>query len=487
MRSRTAFYLALILLLVTGGVGLHGCAVNPVTGERQFVLFTEGQEIQMGRAADQDITAALGEYDDPELQRWVDAMGQEMAAISERPDLPWTFRVLDDPTINAFALPGGYIYVTRGILSHMNSDAELAGVLGHEIGHVTARHGITRVSRAQIAELGLGIGMILAPDLRPLGQAAGAGLQLLFLRNSREAEREADDLGLGYMSERDYDPRAVARVFEMLGRASGAEDGERIPGFLSTHPDPLERRGTILEQTTGDAPQYQGSRDDRDGFLQRLDGMVFGTNPREGYFRDGVFLHPEMAFRMDFPREWRTANARTEVQGVSPQEDAVILIELVEETSPEQARNAFLAMDGVVGISRNEDPVNGLPAAGARFRVDGNGTEFRGQVAFIRHGGLTFRVLGYAVAGAWNNREGAVLQSLASFREVTDPAILNAQPRRIEVVRTEVETTFEGFLQRYPSTVDAEVVGVMNGLRSGDVIPAGTLVKRVTGDLPPAN
>jgi len=481
---RTALLLIVSLALL-GTPLLQGCAVNPVTGQRQFVLFTEGQEIQMGREADRDITASLGEYDDPELQAWLDDMGQRMAAISERPDLPWTFRVLDDPTINAFALPGGYIYITRGILAHMNSDAELAGVVGHEIGHVTARHGVTRVSRAQLAQVGLGLGMVLAPELRPFGEAAGAGLQLLFLRNSREAEREADELGLGYMSAGDYDPRAVARVFEMLGRASGAEDGDRIPGFLSTHPDPLERRDRILEQTTGDAPIYQGSRDDRAGFLQRLDGMVFGTNPREGYFRDGVFFHPEMAFRMDFPQEWRTANARTEVQGVSPQQDAVVLIGLVDEASPAAARQAFLAGQGITTVSRSDERINDLPAASADFRVEGDGSSFRGRVVFVRHGDRTFRLLGYATQASWSAREASVGRSLFSFRAVTDPGVLNVQPRRIEIVRTEGEMTLEGFLQRHPSTVDAETVGVMNGFRSGDVIPAGTPMKRIVGEGPP--
>jgi predicted Zn-dependent protease len=461
---------------------LQSCAVNPVTGERQFVLFTEGQEIQMGREADQDIASSLGEYDDPELTAWIDEMGQRMAAASERPHLPWTFRVLDDPTINAFALPGGYIYVTRGILTHLNSDAELAGILGHEIGHVTARHGITRVSRAQIAQIGLSLGMVLAPELRPFGEAAGAGLQLLFLRNSREAEREADDLGLGYMVTQDYDPSSVARVFEMLARASGAEDGDRIPGFLSTHPDPLDRRDRILARTTGDAPELQGTRDDREGFLNRLDGMVFGTNPREGFFRDGVFFHPDMAFRLDYPRGWRTANSRQEVQGVSQEQDAVILLSIAADPSPADASRRFLAGEGVEVLDRWERPVNGLPAAGGEFRVSAEGGTFRGLVLFVRHGELTFRVLGYSTQASWEARRAAIRQSLESFREVTDRTILDAEPRRIRLVRTDTDMTLEGFHSRYPSTVPLETIGVINGLRPGDVIPAGTLMKRIAGD-----
>lgn len=464
---------------------LAACAVNPVTGDRQFVLFTEGQEIEMGREADADIVAQLGEYEDEELQAWVTSVSEPMAAGSERPDLPWTFRVLDDPTVNAFAVPGGFIYVTRGIMAHLTTDAELAAILGHEIGHVTARHGVTRMSRAQLAQLGLGLGMVLAPELRPFGEAAGLGLQLLFLRNSREHERQADDLGLEYMSGEDYDPRAAARVFEMLARASGAEDGDRIPGFLSTHPDPLERRDRILERTTGPDPEFSGSRDDRDAYLSQLDGMVFGNDPRQGYFDGAVYSHPEMRFRMDFPGGWRTANARTAVQGVSPEEDAVILIEVAEADSPSAARRAFLANDGVEAVSRSDEAVNGLSAAWADFRVQGEDVTFRGRALFVRHGDLTFRVLGYAVDASWSARQGPIGAALGSFRELTDSAALNAQPRRIELVRTQTDLTLEGFQQRHPSTVDLETVGVINGFRPGDVVPAGTLMKRVVGEGPP--
>ena len=484
MRLRAPF-LALALTGVMAAPLLQGCAVNPVTGQRQFVLFSESQEIELGREADRDITASLGVVDDPELQGWLDEMGQRMAAISERPDLPWTFRVLDDPTINAFALPGGFVYMTRGILAHLNSDAEVAGIVGHEIGHVTARHGVTRVSRQQVTQLGLGIGMILAPELQPFGEFAGVGLQLIFLRNSRDDERQADDLGLRYMTELNYDPRAVARVFEMLGRASGAEDGDRIPGFLSTHPDPLERRDRILARTTGDPPELAGEIDDREGYLRRIEGMVFGTNPREGYFREAAFLHPEMAFRLDFPSGWRTANARTAVQGVSPQEDAVLVLTLVEESTPAAARDAFLRGEGMEVINRSDAAVNGLPGAFGEFRARTQEGVFRGAVQVVRHDGRTFRILGYALDGAWDGRRSPVLSALRSFREVTDPAVLGVQPRRIELVRTQTDMTFEGFVQRHPSTVPPETVAVMNGLRSGQVIPQGTLLKRVVGEPPP--
>jgi hypothetical protein len=158
------------------------CATNPATGERQLSLIGEDQEIAMGREADHDVQVSIGIYEDPELERYLDGVGQRLAARSERPDLPWTFRIADDPAVNAFALPGGFIYVTRGLLATLNTEAELAAVVGHEIGHVTARHAVNRISKAQLAGLGLGIGMILSPDLAQFSDLANLGLNLLFLK-----------------------------------------------------------------------------------------------------------------------------------------------------------------------------------------------------------------------------------------------------------------------------------------------------------------
>jgi predicted Zn-dependent protease len=474
-----AFSVIPVLGLV-GGL-LTGCAVNPVTGERQFVLYSEGQEIALGREADQDITASLGVYEHEELQALLSDMGARMAAVSERPDLPWTFRVLDDPTVNAFALPGGYIYMTRGILSHLSSEAEVAGILGHEIGHVTARHGITRMSRAQITQLGLGAAMILAPDLRPFGDAVGAGVQLLFLRNSRADERQSDALGIEYMRTQDYDAREMARVFEMLARASGARDGDRIPGFLSTHPDPLERRDEILRRVEARGEDLSRAVVGRERYLRILDGMVFGDNPREGFFRENVFYHPDMAFRLDFPSGWRTANARTQVQGVNQEQDAALVLTLAQEATPSAARSAFLSGSGAESLSQSDAQVGGLPAASAEFRIQSDGTTFRGEVVFIRHRDLTFRIMGYSPEGVWGNRRGAVTGALRSFRAVTDPAILEIQPRRVQIVELPRAMTFQEFLREYPSTAPDETLATINHLEPGDRLLRGTLLKRVVG------
>src|SRR6266480_2804604 len=297
-------------LTVLAGLGALACAVNPATGSRQLMLISESQEIAMGRDYDQEVTASIGLYPDTALQRWIQQFGARLAATSERPNLPWSFRVVDDPVVNAFALPGGYIYVTRGILAHLNSEAELAGVVGHEIGHVTARHSVSQMSKQQLAQIGLAVGTIASPEFERFAGLASAGLGVLFLKYSRNAERQADDLGLRYMRRVSYDPREMPHVFEMLTRVSQAQGGGRVPEWLATHPDPENRRGRIEQEIAGLPQNISGVAVNRDSYLQRLDGLVFGNNPRDGYFKENQFFHPELRFRMTFPQGWTTSNAK---------------------------------------------------------------------------------------------------------------------------------------------------------------------------------
>ncbi|MDT8340172.1 MAG: M48 family metallopeptidase, partial [Longimicrobiales bacterium] len=267
---------------------LAACAVNPATGRRELSLVSESQEIAMGREADPQIVAEMGLHPDSAVQRYVRDLGMALAARSERPDLPWTFRVLDDPTVNAFALPGGFVYVTRGILTHLTSEAQLAGVLGHEIAHVTARHGASRMSRAQLAQIGLGVGMIVSPEVRRFGDVAQQAVGLLFLSFGREDELQADEFGLRYMTRMGYDPDEMAGVMRMLDQNSQLSAGSgRIPEWLSTHPDPGNRVERIHEHIAANPPYLEARRVEQDALMAQLDGMMFGPNPREGFVREG--------------------------------------------------------------------------------------------------------------------------------------------------------------------------------------------------------
>ena len=476
-RVRGAMGLALV-------ASLAGCATNPATGEREISLIGEGQEVAMGQEADPQIIASMGLYEDEAIQQYVNQIGQRLAAASERPDLPWTFRVIDDPTINAFAVPGGFIYITRGILAHMNSEAELAGVLGHEIGHVTARHSVSQMSKAQLAQLGLGLGMIFAPEIAAFGDLAGAGLQLLFLKYGRDDENEADELGVRYMRRTNYEPTELAEVMLMLERSSQMqEESGRVPEWLSSHPSPPNRVANILAEVRNTQAEASGSGAAlvrRDEFIRRLDNMVYGVDPREGFFEGTTFLHPQLRFRFDFPSDWQTVNQKQAVQGVSGNQDAAISITLAQGT-PAQAMQEFASDQNVQTRGSRQQSINGLPAVTSEFAVATEQGTLRGLVAFVSHGNNTYRVLGYTPESRWGNYSSAISRSLGSFARLTDQAALSAQPERLDVVQVSSGMTLSTFLQRYPSTEEPEIVALINHLDGDARLNGGAVYKRVVG------
>ncbi len=469
--------------LVAPGLALllASCAVNPATGERMFSLVSESQEIEMGRESHPAIVGSMGLYEDEEVQEYFDELGRRMAAISERPQLPWEFTVLDDPLINAFALPGGFVYVTRGIMVYMRSEAELVGVLGHEIGHVTARHSVEQISRQQLLQVGAGVGMILSPQVRANAAAVSQALQLVTLKFGRDDEMQSDDLGLRYMTALGYDPYHHASVFSMLGSVTSG-GGDQIPEWLSTHPNPENREGRILEAIHAREAAGEDFSDaivGRDGFMRILDGMVFGENPREGFFDGAVFHHPDLRFRLEFPAGWRTQNTKQNVAAISPEQDAVVVLSLAETNDPGAALSEFLGAEGIEAGQPSSEPINGLPAARADFRVETGQGPLRGQIAYVKWEDLTYELLGYAPESVYSSRASRLTATLGSFGEETDPEVLSVTPDRVEIVTLPSAMTAGEFLTRYPSVVDDEVVLSLNRVAESERLPAGSPMKRV--------
>jgi len=467
---------AAALLLVAAA-----CAVNPATGRREFMLVSEQQEISLGRESDPAVAAQFGVVDDPALQQYVDDLGQRLAAVSERPDLPWSFKVVDDPLVNAFALPGGYIYVTRGILAHFDSEAELAGVLGHEIGHVTARHGASQMSRQQLQQIGMVAGMVVSETFRQYSDLAAMGLQIMNLSYSRDDESQSDRLGLRYISRLDYDADAMIGVFEMLATAGGGSRDGRLPEWQLTHPYPETRSADIRA-----AIQRTGvSRDGligRDEYLDMLDGMVYGENPRDGYFEGPRFLHPDLAFELTFPDGWTTVNQRSQVGAVSSQEDAMVVLSVASDVaSPAAGVREFLSQEGITGGRVSESTSNGVTTARAEFSVPAETGTMEGEVAFISYGGLTYRMLGYAAAANWSARRASVANTISSFAPVTDPAVLNVQPMRLGIVTVPQPMSLNSFVRSNPQSLEIEELARLNRVEPSEVISAGTRIKVVVG------
>ncbi|MGH9870513.1 MAG: M48 family metalloprotease [Candidatus Polarisedimenticolia bacterium] len=295
-------------VLAAGALAAWGCAKNPVTGQRQMMLITEEQEFSIGQGADEEIRKEFGSYlDSPALRTYVDEIGNRLARQGERPGLVFHFEVLNDPQINAFALPGGFVYVTRGILERLSSDDELSMVLGHEIGHVTARHGAARLSKMYALQYGSLVGVLISPrTFANYGDLIDLALQVGMSAYSRDQESQADDLGVAYTYKAGFRPQEGVTVMRMLQWLEGREPG-KLERWFRTHPPPSQRIVDIetslraLEQSD---PEVAARRVSRDSYLRRIDGLLVGQyNGAEMVLRDGYY-NRELAVRLAVPSGW---------------------------------------------------------------------------------------------------------------------------------------------------------------------------------------
>jgi len=467
---------------VVVALGLLSCATNPVTGKSELALVSESQEISMGRDYAVQVKQEMGVYPDFAVQTYVSRIGLAIARTTERPSLPWAFTVMDDPQVNAFALPGGPIFVTRGLLTHMTSEAELATVIGHEIGHVTARHSVQQMTRQQLTQLSMVAGAIasskIADNLGLISQVLG----VLSLKYSRDDESQADGLGFRYALDNGYDVRKMVDMFQVLQGIS-AKAGQRIPEWQSTHPDP----GNRIEVTERRIARVTVPLDDkivnRDGFLRIIDGMIYGDNPRNGFFKGARFYQPDLAFSLDFPAGWRTLNQAQSVIGGSPQQDAQVQLTLAGQEAPAELLKKFMAQQGLQPGPSGPTTINGNPAAAGSFTAQQeDGSQLAGRVAYLSYGGITYQLMGIGTAAGWSTNDRLVQQFIGSFRRVTDPAVLNVKPNRISVARVGRATTLAAFNQQNPSVISIEELALINGLANGNsALVAGTSVKRVVG------
>ena len=463
-------------------LSLSACAINPATGARELSFISESQEIAMGREYDPQIVAAFGLSADPRAQEMLNSMGQSMASVSERPALPWTFRIVDDPSVNAFAVPGGFIYVTRGIMAHLNSEAELAGVVGHEIGHVTARHSVSQMSRQQLQQIGLVAGAVFSETVREYGGLAQAALGVLNMKYSRGDESESDELGVRYMTRANYDARELVDVFRTLSLVSG-EPGQRLPEWQASHPAPENRQARIQQLLAEAGVDYSSARNGTQPYMDVLDGMIFGPNPREGFFTDGgLFRHPELRFRIQFPRAWNRLNEKSRVVAGDPDGSALVQMTLSQSASASAAAQAFASQEGLeVGVIQTRR-INGLNAAGFDFQAQTEQAVINGRATFVEHGGNVYEFVGYGSPAGWQQWSNTVNGVMESFAPETDRDVLNAQPWRLDVVRLSAAMTGRQFLDRYPSVAEDDHVLLINRIDESTRLDAGRMMKRVVGE-----
>jgi predicted Zn-dependent protease len=470
----------LILLLA----GLCACAINPVTGQSELMLLSEHDERQLGLQAQSSVIEEYGRYDAPALERYVQGVAIPMARLSHRPTLDWQFQVMDSPVVNAFAAPGGYIFVTRGLLAAVNDEAELAGVLAHEIGHVTARHSARNYSRSLMAGLGVQLGAALAGSYgETVGTLLEVGSGLLFLKYSRDDERQADALAVEYASKGGYDTNRMADFFVTLQKQETLEGsgGGGLPEWFSTHPSPVDREAAVRAQTAQWRARLPGQsfRVNRDAYLDRIDGMVYGDDPRNG-FRDGDgFYLPREQVRFRVPAQWAFERAGQRVQMTLPQQAGVVLFAFAKGGAEQQARE-FLAGVKAQLLQSSEQSLNGLKVRRLVSSVTDGAKRVRIVSHFFQKGDTVFTFHGLTSEADFPRQLAALEQPAQSFAVLTDPARLNRQPQRLVVRRVGKASTLEELLRA--EKIDAQLwprIAWLNELRLTDRLQTGQRVKIV--------
>jgi predicted Zn-dependent protease len=470
----------LFIFLIGAIFAFHSCARNPVSGKRQVVLMSEAQEIAMGKEADPQIIAQFGLYEDSSLQRFLREKGLQMAAISHRPGLNYEFKIVNSEVLNAFATPGGYVYFTRGIMAHFNNEAELAGVLGHELGHITARHGVEQQRNAMLGQLGLIAGIVIAPELAQFAEAASQGLGLLLLKFGRDAERESDELGVEYSTKIGYDAQQMANFFTTLERQGQQTGSSELPTFLSTHPNPGERNVTVGKLATEWKQKLNltSAKINRETYLRRIDGLVYGEDPKEGFLENNVFYHPALRFQFSTPAGWAYQNSPQRVQMAPKDGKALMFLALAPGKSLTEAANAILQQNKLQTVESREVTVNGLRALYmVADQVQQQGT-LRTLSYLIQYGDMIYHLIGISALADFNNYASSFSNTMQSFRELTDPSKLNKKADRIRLKTVSQSGTLSQVL-RSNGMPDArlEELALLNGLRLTDNVPAGTLIK----------
>ncbi len=462
------------------GRSLVACVVlacAPLTTER---------EVAVGKGAAQQVEQEMGLVRDPELVGYVQALGARLASLSPRKDLTYDFHVVDMPEANAFALPGGHIYVSRGLLAIANSEDELANVIGHEIGHVAARHHARQQARAQQVGVASVLGTLAAAVLGgaeaaqmvgQLGQTAGAGF---LAAHSRDQEREADEIGQALAANGGWNPAGMAEFLATLGRETTLQLGEaRMPTFLDTHPATPERvesawaRARTLARARANPIAH-----DRSAFLGKLDGLIVDEDPAGGLFEGTVFRQPVLDFRIRFPADWRTANSASAVAAVAPDQSAMIQLGLAGAGSdPRAAAQKALAKQEIPVLEHGAVSIGALRGYQVRMSQPTQQGKMGGLFTWIAHGGQIYRVECVAAEARFDRFAPLCAGTTKSFRplDAADRNEISAHVLRIATVRS--GETLSALGARMGNVWSPEQTAVANAMASPSEFPPDRKLK----------
>ena len=463
-----------------------GCAINPVSGRPEVTLVSETKEREIGETEARRVAESMGLVDDPALIAYVRAVGERLARFSPRAGVPYRFAIVEMEEPNAFALPGGYVYVSRGLLVLTNSEDELAGVVAHEIGHVAARHAVRRVTRAAPLAVLTGLTAMVTGIVSPtlgsvVGGIGGAAGALILAPYSRDQEREADRVGQDIVAKAGWDPAGLSRMLRTLEREEAMHGGtRRAMGFFATHP-PLPRRVAETEEHArelerGVAQPIAGSRRD---FLRKLEGLVVGPRAAEGVFDGETFLHPDLDFHVRFPAGWKTANEHTVVGAQAPDGRAVVVLETAGEGSDPEAALRALEKESKVSLASSSErrTVNGLPAVHATARGRTRDGHLALDLTWIAHADNIYRLTGATPPSGAEAMRSVFRATADSFGPLTAAERAAIRELRLDVVDARAGETLATLLARTDSAWSPEFAAVANGLEPAAMLRGGEPVK----------
>lgn len=449
---------------------IPACAVNPVTGKHDLVLMSENEELALGRRYSAEVLKQYRPYADPALQSYVDGVVEGIAARSHRPDLVFHVTVLDSPEVNAFALPGGYVYITRGIMAYLASEAQLAGVLGHEIGHVTARHAVRQQTASTLTGL-LGVAAAVGTGSRAAADLSNV-LGTAYVRGyGRSQELEADRLGAEYLARQGYDPHEMLKVIGLLKYQEEfeqklAREEQREPrayhGVFATHPEADQRLQEVVR--AADAVSVATTRNaDEAGYLKHLDGMSFGEAASQGVVRGSHFYHADLDFHVEFPPGWRIDNRPDKLVAIAPGGDGQMQITLTDLNERQNAEQ-FLRAHVQGRISEGEPFSTGdYEGYSGHTELQTNWGERYGRVAAVIAGKRVFRFVAAARESGRYDREA--LDVARSLRRLKPEEQALAQPRKIKLVRVKAGDTVASLAKGSSLTSHVqERLRLLNGL-----------------------
>jgi len=483
----------IVLSLTAATIFIVSCASNPATGGKNVVLGSMDGEKKTVQKHHQEIVKALGLYDDQATQEYVNVVGQRVAHVSDLPNEEFKFFVIDDESINAFTTGCCNVYVNRGLLLNINSEAELAGVLGHEIGHVTARHPARRQTRGVAASLGAMAAAILTGS-NAIGQLANIGAQAWMMGYGRENEMEADRLGMKYMVKAGYDPESIGKVFSMFQagekfeRARAQAEGREprlYHGVFSSHPSPDERAVQAAKGAANIKEAPPGGWIVRhDEYLTMINGIAYGTSKAQGIVRDNRFYHADMGITVAFPRGWTIQNERDSLLAFTPTRDAMMKV-MIDRKPDKQAPREFLLSklqgasvfkgepitstegnEGYAIVTRQGSPIDNGPV---RWAV-----VFRGQSAFITAGASRSALNGVPEI------DGLVMSVAQTLRGLKPSEFPLAEPYRIKVVKATDKTNMGEYAAEMPEVkFKKETLELINALYPNKKPSNGQLFKVV--------